>query len=49
MTFALSDLKKIARLARLSWKEEELQHLQQDMERIVGLVIQLSEVNIERR
>ena len=47
MTFVLSDLKKIARLARLSWKEEELQHLQEDMERIVGLVNQLSEVNID--
>ena len=47
MTFSLSDLNKIARLARLSWNEEELIALQEDMERIVGLVNQLSEVNVD--
>ena len=46
MTFASSDLKKIARLARLSWSEEELGHLHEDMERIVELVEKLAEVDI---
>jgi aspartyl-tRNA(Asn)/glutamyl-tRNA(Gln) amidotransferase subunit C len=47
MTASL-DLKKIAYLARLSWREEELKDLQKDMERIVALVNQLSEVDIDQ-
>jgi aspartyl-tRNA(Asn)/glutamyl-tRNA(Gln) amidotransferase subunit C len=47
MGFSLIDLKKIAHLARLSWREEELESLQEDMERIVAMVNKLSEVPVE--
>lgn len=47
MTFEQSDLKKIARLARLSLSQEESRQLQEDMDRIVTLVTKLSEVNVE--
>lgn len=47
MTFEQSDLKKIARLARLSLSQEESAQLQEDMDRIVKLVTKLSEVNVE--
>jgi aspartyl-tRNA(Asn)/glutamyl-tRNA(Gln) amidotransferase subunit C len=47
MNFTIADLKKIARLARLSWPEEELGALTQDMQRIVDLVDQLRQVDVE--
>jgi aspartyl-tRNA(Asn)/glutamyl-tRNA(Gln) amidotransferase subunit C len=47
MTFAPSDIKKIALLSRLSWNEDELSHVQKDMQRMLDLVTQLSEVSVE--
>jgi aspartyl-tRNA(Asn)/glutamyl-tRNA(Gln) amidotransferase subunit C len=47
MSFTKSDLKKVARLARLSLTDEEMARLEGDLNRIVTFVAQLGEVNID--
>jgi aspartyl-tRNA(Asn)/glutamyl-tRNA(Gln) amidotransferase subunit C len=48
MTFAKSDLVKVARLARLSLAKDEMDRLENDLDRIISFVAQLEEVNIDR-
>jgi aspartyl-tRNA(Asn)/glutamyl-tRNA(Gln) amidotransferase subunit C len=47
MVFAKSDLTKVATLARLSLRPEEMNHLESDLDRIVNFVAQLREVNVD--
>ncbi len=46
MAFVKSDLIKVAKLARLSLSPEEIDHLIEDMDRIVAFVTQLGEVDV---
>jgi len=46
MAFGKADLINVARLARLSLAEEEMDRLIEDLDRIVGFVTQLSEVDV---
>jgi aspartyl-tRNA(Asn)/glutamyl-tRNA(Gln) amidotransferase subunit C len=46
MSLTENDLAKIAHLARLSLREEELLRLPQDLDKIFNLVAELSEVDI---
>ncbi len=47
MEFMRSELAKVARLARLAINDEEMQHFQKDLARIVTYVEQLNEVDVE--
>lgn len=47
MKFTDADLTKIARLARLSLNAQERSRLPADMERILQLVAQLQEIDVE--
>lgn len=47
MSFNEEDLRKVARLARLSLTDEEVKTFGNDLKRIVEFVAQLSEVDVE--
>lgn len=47
MTFAKSDLVKVAKLGRLSLTEDEITRLEGDLDRIVTFVAQLNEVSVD--
>jgi aspartyl-tRNA(Asn)/glutamyl-tRNA(Gln) amidotransferase subunit C len=46
MIFTKTDVLKVAKLARLSLTEEEISRYQKDLERILGFIEQLQEVDV---
>lgn len=46
MVFAKSDLINVAKLARLSLADEEMSRFEEDLNRIISFVTQLSEVDV---
>jgi len=47
MTITIDDVKKIAALAKLSFKEDELVKMANELDAIVGYVEQLKELNVD--
>lgn len=48
MTFEKSHLLKVAKLARLSLNDEEVERFANDLNRIVAFVAELNEVNVDK-
>lgn len=47
MAFSKSDLKHVAKLARLSLSEDEAERLGKDLDRIISFVTQLNEIDVQ--
>ena len=47
MAFKKSDVTTVGKLARISLRNEEIDHLEDDLHRIVNFVAQLNEINVD--